>query len=292
MKIAYLSSPSLLLEASSDPVGQAEFELQFNCLSSALATSDIGLIPLAWNDPSTFWGDYAAVLIGTTWDYWEKPELFLQVLQRIEAENVTLFNSCQQVIWNSRKTYLKDLQSAGIPTIPTLWLDHPTTDGLEEAFERWKTDRIVVKRQIGAGSMGQLLLSRGDTLPDYPHSAMVQPFVESIQAVGEYSFLFFDGDFSHALLKRPKAGDYRVQGHYGGWETRYSPDKSELTLARSVLDPLGEMPLYARVDLVRAPDDTLWLIELELIEPYLYPEQTDGLGERFASALLRRLSAV
>lgn len=290
MKIAYLSAPSLLLDSGSDPVGQSEFRIQFDCLSTPLSKKGIQLQPIAWSQADIEWRNFDAALIGPSWDYWEESEAFLRTLQRIEVSGRPLFNSHAQVSWNSRKTYLQDLGDRGVQTIPTLWLDHPTPDQLQTAFSDFGTDRIVLKRQIGVGSYGQFLLKTGEPVPEFPFPAMVQPFISSIQTFGELSFLFVDGVFSHALIKRPKTGDYRIQGHYGGWEERYTPDTSELTMAQSVLDHLREIPLYARVDMVKAPDQSLWLIELELIEPYLYPEQADDLGERFAEALERRLA--
>ena len=118
---------------------------------------------------------------------------------------------------------------------------------------------------------------------------MVQPFLPTIQTEGELSFIFIDGDLSHALIKRAKPGDYRIQSSYGGQEETIVPDGSDLDAARAVLDTLDETPLYARVDMLRHPDGSLLLMELELIEPYLYPEQGARLGERMAKAVAARL---
>ena len=99
-----------------------------------------------------------------------------------------------------------------------------------------------------------------------------------------------DGERSHALIKRAKKGDYRIQSLYGGTEERIPPSEADIEAARNVLSVLEEAPLYARVDMIRGGEGDLLLMELELIEPYLYPLQADALGEMFAAALKRRLS--
>ena len=119
---------------------------------------------------------------------------------------------------------------------------------------------------------------------------MIQPFLPAVAEEGEYAFLFFGGEFSHCARKIPAKGDYRVQSEYGGHEEVHVPSGAELALARSVLDFVDGDPLYARVDMLRGLDGQLALIEIELIEPYLYPEQGPQMGEVFAKALVRKLA--
>lgn len=118
---------------------------------------------------------------------------------------------------------------------------------------------------------------------------MVQPFMPKIQEEGEYSFIFIYGSFSHALLKQAKAGDYRIQSTYGGVETAITPSDDDLADAAAILDILREIPLYARVDMLRGDDGRLLLMELELIEPYLYPLEGKRLGRMMAMAVRMRL---
>ena len=107
---------------------------------------------------------------------------------------------------------------------------------------------------------------------------MVQPFLPSLAEEGELSLIFFRGELSHAVRKTPKAGDFRIQEHWGG---RFRPDiarphqveAGQKTLeAMMSCSPIDEMPLYARVDLVRDLEGELCTIELEVIEPSLYLE--------------------
>jgi glutathione synthase/RimK-type ligase-like ATP-grasp enzyme len=119
---------------------------------------------------------------------------------------------------------------------------------------------------------------------------MVQPYLPAIADEGELSFVFIDGALSHALRKRPARGDYRIQSLYGGTEEAHAPSPEEVSTARAVLAALpAPAPLYARIDMVRADDGALLLMEAELIEPYLYPEQGPQLGSHLAQALAKRL---
>jgi len=118
---------------------------------------------------------------------------------------------------------------------------------------------------------------------------MVQPFLPTILSEGELSFVFIDGTLSHTLLKRAAADDYRIQSSFGGVEFVFTPGPEDIHAARQILQALDEIPLYARVDMLRGADGQLLLMELELIEPFLYPLQGPDLGKHMANGLRRRL---
>ena len=290
MKIAYLSSQ---VTQPGSPIRRAdafEHDYMMRALRPEFAERGMTITDICWDDERADWSDYDAALIGTTWDYWDRQTDFLETLETIER-HTALFNPSALVRWNSDKTYLKDLAKRGANLIPTLWIDDMTPDLYQAAFRELGEDRLVFKRQVGAGASGQHLLSAGDPMPDMPHRMMVQPFLPTIRTEGELSFVFVDGELSHALLKRAKAGDYRIQSAYGGHEDRIQPMRADLDAAHNVLSTLDDMPLYARVDMLRHPDGSLRLMELELIEPYLYPEQGPRLGERLARAVAARLKS-
>nr|WP_301299104.1 hypothetical protein [Qipengyuania citrea] len=181
----------------------------------------------------------------------------------------------------------------GATTVPTLWLDDAGPDDVLAAIAEFATDRVVVKRQVGAGGLGQHSFAR-DALPDpgwtMGRPCMIQPFLPGIVSEGEYTFVFIDGAFSHGVLKRAGAGDYRIQSLYGGYERDYAPDPQDLARAEAILAalPFDDL-LYARIDMVRRPAGELAVMEAELIEPYLYPEQGPGLGRKLAAAIVARL---
>lgn len=265
-----------------------EHDQMMEALSSAFAAKRDTIEAVRWDEPTVDWADYDAVLVGSCWDYQDRLEEFLKALHGIEAQTM-LANSAALVTWNCRKTYLRDLESQGLAIVPTLWIDAPTAIGIDGAFEALGTDRLVVKRQVGANAEGQFLLHRGDTPPSVDAPVMAQPFIDSIATEGEISFVLIDGSVSHALVKRPASGDYRVQSSYGGMETAWDPSPADLASAKAVAAKIPGEWLYARVDMVRGPDGQLLLMELELIEPFLYPLQGVELGNRIHAALTRRL---
>jgi len=288
MRIAYLAS-ALTLPGSPVRRNDAfEHDWMMEALRPAFAAEGMALEDVAWDDTGADWAGYDAAIIGTTWDYWDRTAEFLATLRAIEAQT-RLFNPAALVAWNARKTYLKALEARGARLIPTLWIEEMTEDAAQAAFDTLASDTLVFKRQVGAGADGQQRLARGEAIPDMPHPMMVQPFMGSIIEEGEISFVMIGGELSHALLKTAKPGDYRIQSLYGGIETPVTPGKADLEAAHAVLAALDEPPLYARVDMLRAPDGGLLLMELELIEPYLYPKQGPELGPRLATALKARL---
>ena len=108
---------------------------------------------------------------------------------------------------------------------------------------------------------------------------------------GEFTFVFIGGEFSHGVLKQAAAGDYRIQSLYGGKESVFSPSAADLASALAVISALPFTdPLYARIDMARLPSGDLAVMEAELIEPYLYPEQGPDLGKRLAEAVRVRLT--
>ena len=297
MRFCYLSS-QVTIANPDDPAAERrgdayEHDQMMDTLRTALSAkcgADAEFVDIAWDHPGTDWAQFDAVIIGTTWDYWDRKDAFLARLREIDRQS-RLFNPVALVEWNLHKSYLRDLAAKGAHLIPTLWLDAPTPEAIKAAFDTLGGDDLVFKRQVGAGADGQFRLARSDTPPPMPNPMMAQRFEPAILTEGEQSFIFIDGAFSHALTKHAAQGDYRIQSSYGGYETVLAPTDADLAAAQMVLDMLDAPPLYARVDMLRAPDGGLMLMELELVEPFLYPLQGPDLGGRVVEALLRALAA-
>lgn len=287
MRIAYLASAVTLPGSPQRRSDAFEHDQMMESLTGD-APSSVMFEAVSWDDKTTDWASYDGAIIGTTWDYWDRVDEFLETLEQIERQ-APLFNPSGLVRWNSHKGYLRDLEARGATLIPTLWLDTADEVSARAAFAQLGSDDLVFKRQVGAGADGQHRLKAGDAIPDMPHPMMVQPFLSAIQEEGEYSFIFVDGTLSHTLVKRAKAGDYRIQSSYGGVEAAVTPSQTDHAAAQSVIDMLDEPPLYGRVDMVRGGDGGLLLMELELIEPFLYPLQGPDLGSRMRAGLKRRL---
>lgn len=288
MRVAYLGCAETI-GTDRTRADAFEHDQMIEALGAAFAAAGDRIEAISWDDAAVDWRDYDAAIIGTCWDYQDRLDEFLATLARIERQTL-LANSLDLVRWNGRKTYLRDLEARGVAIVPTLWVDKAEPDWAAPAFDAFDTDRIVAKRQVGANAEGQFLLARGDPAPVFSGPMMLQPFLEAVASEGEYSFIFIDGTFSHAAIKRPADGDYRVQSSYGGREAAITPAEGDLAAVQAVTAMIPHDWLYARIDMVRGPDDRLLLIELELIEPFLYPLQGPELGPRLHAALRKRLA--
>lgn len=290
LRIAFLACPATLPGSPTRRPDAFEHDLQFEALRSGLAAS-AALEAVDWRAPLGQLRAFDIALLGTPWDYTEAKEEFLARLDELESAGVTLANPAEVVRWNADKLYLKELAERGAATIPTLWPEAPDAAEVEAAFARFGCDRVVVKRRVGAGAIGQECFERGAVPTSWrmDQPAMIQPFLPAIQSEGELSFIFIAGELSHALVKRAAPGDYRIQSLYGGQETALDPAPADREAAQAVMAmlPFERPPVYARIDMVRLHGGTLAVIEAELIEPYLYPEQGPRLGAMLAGALLR-----
>lgn len=291
-KIGFLASPGTL---PGSPVRRAdafEHDEQVAALRAGFGPAGLELVEIDWHAPLEMLAAYPLVLLGTVWDYHDHEAAFLDKMEALASMGVQVCNPADLVRWNIDKAYLRDLAAAGAPTIPTLWPDDPTGADIAAAFDRFDCTQLVIKRRVGAGAEGQLMFTR-DTPPPadwrYGHRALVQPFLPAIVAEGETSFVFIDGQFSHAIRKTAAPGDYRIQSIYGGREEAVEPLPSEIAAAEAVVRAIpGEVTLYARIDMIRH-DGALAVMEAEMIEPFLYPAQGPQLGHRMAEAVLRRL---
>lgn len=265
-----------------------EHDLEVNALAPAIEALGHTFTVIDWRAPMSSFQSVDLLLLGTAWNYQDHEDEFLAKLDALENSGIVLCNPASVVRWNLQKTYLKDLAERGVPTIPTQWIERPVAADITAAFDTLRTEKVVVKRQIGAGAEGQSLFTKSAPPPQdwsMNRPAMIQPFLPSIQQEGEFSFIFVDGNFSHALIKKAAKGDYRIQSLYGGTETAIDPPDHDRQCAATVLDALPfEIPLYARIDMVRGDNDALLLMEAELIEPYLYPVQGPELGRLVAKA--------
>jgi len=264
-------------------------------LAAALAARGVQLQVCVWNDPGVDWDSHDAVLVRTVWDYFEHYDAFLAWLDRLERTGTPVINPVALMRWNSDKRYLLQLESLGVPTIPTRLA---ARDALHAALAAFQDRDVVVKPCVSGGAWRTVRGAVGDPAFDRAVSQLpsgdylVQPFVQAIVDDGEWSLLFFGGEFSHAIVKRPAAGDYRVQEQYGGRIDAVEPDAATLAAARHALATCMALGLgdasYARVDGV-VVDGRFLLMELELIEPSLFLADRPDAAERCARIIAARL---
>lgn len=262
---------------------------------------------VSWRSGDYPWESCDLVVVRSTWDYHEAPAEFLAALVGI-ASRTRLANSLDLVRWNVDKRYLASLESRGASIVPTRFVGPATEDNLVAARHELpgKPEAYVVKPAVSASAWDTFRLGaaefdrRATELAGVFEGrvAMVQPFVPAIAAEGEFSLFYFDGTFSHAVLKTPASGDYRVQEEHGGRIVPVEPERALLAagdvamaaLPSGPAPPPPDAPLYARVDLVRTGTG-FHLMEVELIEPALYLRMDAGAPERFARAVARRAGA-
>lgn len=252
---------------------------------------------LAW-DGDVDWNAFDIVVIRSTWDYQYVLDRFLSVLQQIEESKATLCNSLATVRWNADKSYLFELQRRGIETVPTLQVASPTPADIQSALTSFEAAQIVIKPTIGAGSVDTFRITPATSQQDLAsysqtlagRSCFIQPFMDGITEEGEFSLIYFDGNLSHTILKTVRDGDFRVQSQHGGGVTSIPKPEARLVAAADrVIAAMDDVPLYARVDLVRTQHQSFALMELELIEPRLYFEFAKHAPQAFADAITSRL---
>ena len=247
---------------------------------------------LSWRQAEIPWSDFDAVVIRSTWDYWNDVPAFLDTLARIHRQ-APLANPLDLVHWNLAKTYLRDLEGKGVGIVPTLWLDDLLPTALAGHAKRLGGDELVVKPVVGANGEDAFRLRPGDDPERLQAIAgrfrgrpcMLQPFLHAVQEEGEYSLFFFSGEYSHAILKVPAAEEFRSQEERGAEIHPVQPQADLLARGRQTLAAVTPPPLYARVDLVRNAAGEFEVMELELIEPSLYLRTDPGAPERFARAV-------
>jgi len=250
--------------------------------------------PRVWTNPAVEWEKYDVVLLKSPWDYFDRIDDFYAWLDRMEALRVPLLNPPGIVRWNTNKRYLRDMEQAGVRIAPTQWLPRGTRFDEEAAYATLQTDHLVVKPAVSGGAKNTFALLRGESsirTPDLNEllrheDFLVQPFLPQIKEQGEWSLVYLGGEYSHCVLKTPKAGDFRVQ-HYlgGGIQPRPAPEHLRRT-ANAIVAQFAPGCLYARVDGVEI-DGELVLMELELIEPFLYLATEPEALARYAHGLKR-----
>jgi len=256
----------------------------------AAALSGLGLTieTLPWHDAPQ--SDAEVILPLLAWGYHIEAARWLATLDELQAQGRRTLNDVGMLRWNTVKTYLDDLEQAGVPVVPTLFVERATQAVVEGARERLGGGELVVKPQISGGSNETVRLAPGAALEGGPTGpAMIQPFLPSVSGEGELSLLHFDGVFSHAVGKVARAGDFRVQPQFGSTIGPITPPDEAMAVAKQVLGALDRAPLYCRIDLIRHTDGTLRVMELEAIEPDLFLEHAPEGAARFAAAVKRAL---
>lgn len=277
-----------LLILTPDPAYPEPFAWAFHVQAEALREAGAEVASRPWTAAGDL-SPFDLVLPLVAWGYHLRYAEWLDLLDQFETDRVAVANPPTVLRWNGDKAYLRELAALGIPTVPTLEVDHLNEAALAAAFGTLRSDQVVVKPPVSAGASGTYRLRRGEGahVPTDVHGQrmMIQPFLHSISDVGEYSLILFDGEPSHCVVKRPTNGDFRVQPNFGGETQACEPPAEAIEIAQAALAAAPAQTSYARVDLVVGLDNALQVIELELIEPALFLHCAEQAKPRFAQAI-------
>lgn len=257
-------------------------------LAEALARAGFDARLVAWDDPTADWDAPIPTIIRSTWNYALAIDRFIAWIDRVST-TAPLWNPRAVIRDNLHKRYLRALAARGVPVVPTTLVERGATTDLA-AME---AGRIVIKPEVGAGSLGARVFAPRDPAAaahlqalTATGAALVQPYLESVDAYGERSLVFIDGELSHAIRKSPRfAGDSeRVDG-----PVPIADDERAVALAALAPYNAPSPLLYARVDLARDAAGQPCVMELELVEPSLFFARLPGSADRYAAGLARRL---
>ena len=272
-----------------------ELDADDQSLIPALAAAGVTAVPAVWDDPAVDWPAFDLAVVRNTWDYPKRRAEFTAWATAVP----NLANAADVIAWNTDKRYLRELERAGIPIVPTTWLDpgDPT-----DVLDTIDAAEIVVKPAVSVGSVDTgryrlpeqagLAAAHVARLQEAGRTVMVQPYLADVDTAGETALLFIGGAYSHAIRKGPI-----LTGPDVGVETLYqeesitprTPSPAEHALAARVLAALPFDPaslLYARVDLLPSPSGDPVVIEVELTEPSLFLTTADGAPQRLAAAVV------
>lgn len=270
-----------------DPDYPEPWRWAFDVEAQALIDAGADVEPVSWTAAGELAG-FDLVLPLVAWGYHLWYDQWLAFLDRVEAAGVPMLNPPALLRWSGDKAYLAELADSGVPTVPTLAVESCCDADLEEARRRFRSEWLVVKPPISASASGTHRLGANDDLPadSRGRPMIIQPLIEEIGRTGEFSLMLFDGQFSHAVVKRPAAGDFRVQPHLGGVTLPAKAPPGAERLARQALAAAPARPTYARVDIVPDDEGVLRIMELELIEPALFLDHAPDGGAAFTQAIL------
>ncbi|MCA1803543.1 MAG: hypothetical protein LC662_13930 [Rhodothermaceae bacterium] len=263
-------------------------------LQKALEERGLTSVRVDWASPDVDWSKFRCAVFRTTWDYFERISEFTAWLNRIESQ-VRLCNEAPIIWWNLDKHYLADLESRGIPVVATRFIEPGTAVSLTGLLEEAGWDEAVLKPCVSGGARHTYRVNRASAgelqTVVQPllavESFLLQPFINDVVTTGEDSLIVIDGQYTHAIRKVAKPGDFRVQDDHGGTVHYCRPEPEQIRLAEQAMAACNPAPAYGRVDMVRDNDGRWSVIELELIEPELWLRNHPPAAEHFAGAIAR-----
>ena len=285
MKIAYASCRSL-----------PEPDIDESPLIHGLRSAGHAATVAGWDDQSVDWSHFDAVLVRATWNYAQNLDAFRGWIDRV-SKLTTLINPRSTLEWNLHKGYLKELQAAGIPIIPTVFFEQNASPSIPELSESHGWSRIVIKPTVSAGSFGTRAfgLCKGEAAAAQSfldemitqREMMIQRYIPSVDTVGETALIIIDGELTHAIEKRPRFDDQDEEVYLREFISDEMDD-----IAIKVINAANKDHLYARVDVIPDDDGSLMLSELEMLEPSLFFPYCERAVEVFVRGVEKRMATI
>ncbi len=294
--ITILTDHRYLKESYENPYDQNVI-VEDNAVRTALEAKGLKVHRTNWDNPNFDWSTTKYVIFRTTWDYFERFPEFSKWLEEVSTKT-NFINQKDLIYWNVDKHYLADINEKGIHIPSTVFVEQGDTRSLSEVVSTTTWDEIILKPVV-SGAARHTYRFKPSESENYEEifqtliaeeSMMIQEFQNNILTKGEVSLMVFGGKFSHAILKKGKPGDFRVQDDFGGSVHPYSASEQEIAFAENAAKACTPMPIYARVDMIWDNDNQPAIGEIELIEPELWFRMDDNAASMLAEAIIEHIN--
>ncbi len=271
--------------------------LEDSLVQKSLEAKGLNVIRKDWACPNFNWESTQYAIFRTTWDYFDRFEEFFTWFEKTK-KIVQFINIPEIIYWNLDKHYLQDLEKMGLNIPPTHYIEKGEQQSLQNLFEKTKWQKAILKPAIAGAARETFLIDindfkkfEGDFQRLITKEAMLfQEFQHQIQSKGEMSLMMIGGKYTHAVLKKAKSGDFRVQDDFGGTVETYHANQDEIAFAKIAIAACPQLPVYARVDIFHDNNNQLALGELELIEPELWFRNYPKAAKNFALSVIEFIS--
>lgn len=280
-----------------NPAGKDEYIenvlLEDQLIIEALEAKGLKVHRTNWDNPDFDWSSTEYVLFRAIWDYFDRFPEFSKWLKET-SKKTKMINPSEQIVWNMDKHYLKNLEDNGVNIVKTDFVEIGDNRSLKQTIADTGWEHVILKPAVSGGARHTYKIKPGESdqheaifkILIKEEAMLLQPFQKNIMEKGEVSFMVFGGEYSHAVLKKAKAGDFRVQDDHGGTVHDYEASPEEIVFVQNVMAQCNTIPVYGRVDVTWDNDDKLALVELEIIEPELWFRESVHAAKMLANAVV------
>lgn len=297
---------------SCDFIEDLEIDTETGLLRNALEERGITTRLVTWEDEAINWEEPSLAINRIVTTYMFHPEQFLEWAKKVE-KTTPLWNPSPAQEWNLHKKYLLELDEHGVNVPETILIEQNTTKSIDEILSLFDWDNVILKSSIGEGSAGLRRFKRDspdfephfrklnrdgyqqvyefmDRVFEYPaRDTIIQRYIPEIETVGEASLFYLGGEFSHAVLKVPKSGDFKAHSIWGADVNHYAPSEKEVQVGFDSLEIVGHPVEFARIDMIPSKPEP-YIIEVELIDPFFFFEFAAGTVDLYADHIKQNLN--